>query len=72
MYVVISYPKKGPYEYLFHKGRWFALEQELAHALTEYRSSLEKMFVFTLNLLSNYSLTIFSLSAGIKTSQSIC
>lgn len=40
MFIVISYPQKGPYEYLFHKGRWFALEEELAHALTDYRSSL--------------------------------
>ncbi|KAF7639173.1 ABC1 domain-containing protein [Meloidogyne graminicola] len=40
MFVVISYPHKGPYEYLFHPGRWFGLEEELAHALTDYRSSL--------------------------------
>uniref|UniRef100_A0A915MSC6 Uncharacterized protein n=1 Tax=Meloidogyne javanica TaxID=6303 RepID=A0A915MSC6_MELJA len=40
MFVVISYPQKGPYEYLFHSGRWFGLEEELAQALTDYRSSL--------------------------------
>jgi len=45
MFVVISYPQKGPYEYLFHSGRWFGLEEELAQALTDYRSSLTAMFV---------------------------
>lgn len=46
MFVVMTHPVKGPHNYLFHDGRWFALEEELAHALTEYRCSLSTMFGF--------------------------
>lgn len=65
MFVVISYPQKGPYEYLFHPGRWFALEEELAHALTDYRSSLSRMYA------KKFNFYFQSLSAGAKTVPSL-
>uniref|UniRef100_A0A914I095 3-hydroxyisobutyryl-CoA hydrolase, mitochondrial n=1 Tax=Globodera rostochiensis TaxID=31243 RepID=A0A914I095_GLORO len=43
MFVVMTHPQKGPHDYLFNEGRRFALERELANAITNYRSSLAKI-----------------------------